>query len=150
VAGNLEAIKETIGRLNAAGIPVSLFIDPAPAQVKAAHMAGAQIVELHTGAYANAKDQAEAGRLLDALTDAARLAARLGIKVAAGHGLTLRNVRPLLALPEIEEYSIGHSIVARAVMIGFEAAVTEMLELVRQSAPPQPIRPQSAAGRPRL
>jgi len=150
VAGNLETIKETIGRLNAAGILVSLFIDPAPAQVKAAHMAGTQIVELHTGAYANAKDPAEAGRHLDALVDAARLAARLDIKVAAGHGLTLRNVRPLLALPEIEEYSIGHSIVARAVMVGFEAAVAEMLELVRQSAPPQQARPQSSAGRPRL
>lgn len=141
VAGNLEAIREAVGRLNAAGMEVSLFIDPDPEQVKAAHMAGAQIVELHTGAYANAVGAEEVRRHLDALEDAARLAARLKLKVAAGHGLNLRNVRPLLAFPEIEEYSIGHSIVARAVFVGFEEAVREMLELVRTSAPPRPAEP---------
>lgn len=150
VAGNLGVIKEATDRLNGAGISVSLFIDPVAEQVKAAHMAGAPIVELHTGAYANAKDEAEAARLLDALDDAARLAARLGIKVVAGHGLTLRNVRPLLAMPEVEEYSIGHSIVARAVMVGFETAVGEMLNLVRQSASSRPARAQSQTARLRL
>ncbi|CAO0824475.1 pyridoxine 5'-phosphate synthase [Desulfarculales bacterium] len=137
VKGNLEAIKKAVAILNGTGIRASLFINPHPEQVKAAHMANAQMVELHTGAYANAGDAAALKKHLDAIEDAARLAARLNIKVAAGHGLNLRNVRPLLALPEIEEYSIGHSIVARALFVGMEQAVAEMLELVRQSAPPR-------------
>ncbi|MFH1034033.1 MAG: pyridoxine 5'-phosphate synthase [Pseudomonadota bacterium] len=137
VKGNLEAVKQAVSRLNGAGIQVSLFIDPHPEQIKAAHLAGAQVVELHTGAYANASDEAGLKKHLDAIEDSARLAARLNIKVAAGHGLNLRNVPPLLALPEIEEYSIGHSIVARALFVGMEQAVSEMLALVRQSAPPR-------------
>ncbi len=133
VKGNLDAVKAAVKSLNAQGIEASLFIDPDPEQVKAAHMAGAQIVELHTGAYCNAPDEASRLRLLDTLENAAKLAARLKLKVAAGHGLNLRSVRPLLAFPEIEEYSIGHSIVARALFVGFEEAVREMLDLVRQA-----------------
>ena len=138
VKGNQEAIKNAVARLNAAGAAVSLFIDPHPDQVKAAHLAGAQVVELHTGGYANARGEAELQRHLDGIEEAARLAARLKLRVAAGHGLNLRNVRPLLSIPEIEEYSIGHSIIARAVFVGLEMAVAEMLDLVRQSAPPRP------------
>lgn len=138
VKGNQEAIKNAVARLNAGGAAVSLFIDPHPDQVKAAHLAGAQVVELHTGAYANARGETELQRHLDGIEEAARLAARLKLKVAAGHGLNLRNVRPLLSIPEIEEYSIGHSIIARAVFVGLEMAVAEMLDLVRQSAPPRP------------
>ncbi len=141
VAANLEAVKEAAGRLNDAGIAVSLFIDPTAEQVKASHMAGVQVVELHTGSYADAQGDSEARKRLDALEDAARLASRLKLKVAAGHGLNLRNVRPLLAMPEVEEYSIGHSIVARAVFVGFEQAVGEMLELVRTSASPREPEP---------
>ncbi len=140
VKGNLERIKEVVARLKEGGIEVSLFIDPNPEQVKAAHMAGADIVELHTGSYANATGE-HARKELEAIDEAARLASRVGLKVAAGHGLNLRNIRPLLAIAEIEEYSIGHSIVARAVFVGFEEAVKEMLALVRTSAtsrPPQP------------
>ncbi|MFH1059311.1 MAG: pyridoxine 5'-phosphate synthase [Pseudomonadota bacterium] len=138
VKGNLEAIKSAVARINQAGISVSLFIDPHADQVKAAHLAGAQVVELHTGAYANAQGEAEVKRHLDLIEDAARLAARLKLAVAAGHGLNLRNTRPLLAIPEIEEYSIGHSIIARAVFVGLEQAVAEMLALVRTSAPARP------------
>ncbi len=134
VAGNLEAIKTAVGRLNAAGVEVSLFVDPDPEQVKAAHLAGAQAVELHTGAYCNAPDEAARQRLLGQLEDAAKLAYRLKLKVLAGHGLNLRNIRPILAMAEIEEYSIGHSIISRAVFVGLEAAVAEMLALVRGSA----------------
>ena len=134
IKGNQDRIKDVISQLNDAGIEVSLFIDPHPEQVKASHMAGAQVVELHTGTYANATDDASRKKRLDELEDAARLATRAGMTVAAGHGLNLRNVRPLLKVPEIVEYSIGHSIVARAVFVGFELAVTEMLELVRTSA----------------
>jgi len=141
VAANLEHIRETVGRINHYGIEASLFIDPDPEQIKAAHMAGAQVVELHTGAYANAADAKKRRRQLDALDDAARLAARLKIRVSAGHGLNLRNTEPLLKMPEIEEYSIGHSIVARAVFVGFEQAVGEMLALVGRPASPRPPEP---------
>jgi len=141
VKNNLEQIKDAVSQLNEADIPVSLFIDPETEQVKAAHMAGAQVVELHTGTYANAGTEREARKHLDAIEDVARLAARLKLRVVAGHGLNLRNTPPLLNMPEIEEYSIGHSIVARAVFVGFEQAVTEMLNLVRQSAPPRPPEP---------
>jgi pyridoxine 5-phosphate synthase len=133
VKGNLDHYKQAVKQLNAAGIEVSLFIDPDPEQVKASHMAGAQVVELHTGAYCDAPDEATQLKLLDAVQDAAKLAARLKLKVAAGHGLNLRNVRHLLAFPEIEEYSIGHSIIARAIFVGMEEAVREMLDLVRQA-----------------
>jgi pyridoxine 5-phosphate synthase len=138
VKGNLDHYKQAVKRLNAAGIEVSLFIDPDPEQVKASHLAGAQVVELHTGAYCDASDEPTRVKLVDVLQDAAKLAARLKLKVAAGHGLNLHNVRLLLALSEVEEYSIGHAIVARAVFVGMEQAVKEMLALVRQ-APPSPL-----------
>lgn len=141
VKGNLDKIKQAVEQLNDSGIEVSLFIDPEPEQIKAAHLCGAQVVELHTGAYANARGESALARHLSALDDAARLAARLNLRVAAGHGLNLSNVEPLLKVPEIEEYSIGHSIVARAVFVGFEQAVGEMLALVKTSAPPRPSEP---------
>jgi len=141
VAGNLEAIRAAVAALRQAGIRVSLFIDPTSEQIKAAHQVEAQVVELHTGSYCNAPDEAARLKLLGALEDSARLASRLGLKVAAGHGLNLRNVHPLLAMPEIEEYSIGHSIVARAVFVGLEQAVGEMLALVRTAAKQRPPEP---------
>jgi pyridoxine 5-phosphate synthase len=141
VAGNLEAIRAAVASLKQAGIKVSLFIDPTSEQIKAAHQVEAEVVELHTGSYCNAPDEATRFKLLGALEDSARLASRLGLKVAAGHGLNLRNVHPLLAMPEIEEYSIGHSIVARAVFVGLEQAVGEMLALVRTAAKQRPPEP---------
>ncbi len=141
VKGNQEHIKQAVARLNDAGIEASLFIDPEPEQIKAAHLCGAQVVELHTGSYANARGPSAVARHLGALDDAARLAARLGLRVAAGHGLNLVNVEPLLKVPEIEEYSIGHSIVARAVFVGFEQAVAEMLALVKTALTQRPSEP---------
>jgi pyridoxine 5-phosphate synthase len=114
------------GRLAAAAIRVSLFIDPDPAQVAASRLAGAHAVELHTGDYANAAGDAERARQLARLRAAAAEAARLGLEVHAGHGLTVANVRPVAAIPEIIELNIGHAIVARAVLIGMAAAVREM------------------------
>ena len=134
VAGNLEHYKDVTSRLNALGIKVSLFVDPDPEQIKASHLVGAQIVELHTGTYCNAVGEEAAQERIDELEDAAKLAAKLKMKVAAGHGLNLRNITPLLKIPEIAEYSIGHSIVGRAVFVGFEAAVAEMLAMARSSA----------------
>ncbi len=141
VAGNLEAMRAAVGALKQAGIAVSLFIDPTSEQIKAAHQVEAQVVELHTGSYCNAPNEEARLRLLGALEDSARLASRLGLKVAAGHGLNLRNVHPLLAMPEIQEYSIGHSIIARAVFVGLEQAVGEMLALVRTAATERPPEP---------
>ena len=131
VKGNLDHIKNVVQKLNAGDIRVSLFVAPNADQLRAAHMCGAQIVELHTGTYANARGQ-EVDKEYNLLADAARLASKLDFKVAAGHGLNLQNTEQLLNIEEIEEYSIGHSIVARAVFIGFDAAVKEFLELLNR------------------
>ncbi len=119
-------VREVVGRLRAAGIVVSLFVDPEPAQLAAAAAAGAPGVELHTGDYANARDAATVASELERLRAAAHEARRLGLEVHAGHGLTVANVGPVAALPEIVELNIGHSIVARAVLVGMTAAVREM------------------------
>jgi len=126
VAGHAARITPAARRLAAAGIRVSLFIDPDPAQVRASRSAGVHAVELHTGDYANAAGDAERGRQLARLRLAAAEAALLGLEVHAGHGLTVANVRPVAAIAEIVELNIGHSIVARAVLVGMAAAVREM------------------------
>ncbi len=126
VAGHAARITVAARRLAAAGIRVSLFIDPDPAQVRASRSAGVHAVELHTGDYANAAGDAARGRQLARLRLAAAEAALLGLEVHAGHGLTVANVRPVAAIAEIVELNIGHSIVARAVLVGMAAAVREM------------------------
>ena len=118
-------VRDVVSRLAAGGIQVSLFIDPEPAQLAAAASAGAPTVELHTGDYANARG-ADVARELARLRAAAAEAARLGLEVHGGHGLTVANVGPVAALPEVVELNIGHSIVGRAVLIGMAAAVREM------------------------
>jgi pyridoxine 5-phosphate synthase len=129
VAGQLPAIAEACRRLAAGGIRVSIFIDPDAGQVEAAARAGAPAVELHTGAYADAKGAGRA-RELARLADAARLAAAAGLVVNAGHGLDYHNVQPVAAIPELVELNIGHAIVSRAVMSGFGPAVAEMKRLM--------------------
>jgi pyridoxine 5-phosphate synthase len=116
-------IAKAVARLRAARIRTSLFIDPDSPMVERAHAAGAEAIELHTGRYANARD--DPGPLRQ-LADGARLAKQLGLAVHAGHGLTVRNVAAVAAIPEIEELNIGHSIVSRAVFVGLEEAVREM------------------------
>jgi len=125
VVGNLEALRRSCAELAAAGIRAALFIDPDREQVEATVRSGAPVIELHTGAYAEARGGQEA-RELERLRDAARYAAQLGLEVHAGHGLHLRNVQPVAAIPEIVELNIGHSIVSQAVFSGLEAAVREM------------------------
>ena len=125
VAGQLERVAAVVGRLAAAGIRVSLFVDPDPVQLAASATAGTAAVELHTGDYANAA-AAAAARELARLAAGATMAAQHGLAVHAGHGLTVANVGPVAALPEVEELNIGHSIVARAVLIGMPEAVREM------------------------
>lgn len=115
-------------RLAEAGCRVSLFIDPEPAAIRAAHAIGVPAVELHTGRYANSWRESDAA--LGQLRDAARAARSLGLAVHAGHGLTYDNVQPVAAIEDIEELNIGHSIVSRAVMVGMGRAVSEMAALM--------------------
>jgi pyridoxine 5-phosphate synthase len=126
VVRHAARVRDAVGRLGAAGIRVSLFVDPDVAQLRASAAAGAPAVELHTGDYANARDAAAAGRELARLTAAATEAQRLGLEVHAGHGLTVENVRPVAAIAGMAELNIGHSLVARAVFVGLAAAVREM------------------------
>ena len=120
-------VRNAIDSLADAGIRVSLFIDPTREAIEQSKKLGVPAVELHTGSYAH--DASD--RTLRALRDAARRGADLGLAIHAGHGLTVRNVGPVAAIPEIEELNIGHSIVSRSVFIGLEAAVREMREAMR-------------------
>jgi pyridoxine 5-phosphate synthase len=126
------ALKPICRRLAAAGIRVSLFIDPDSAQLEAAARIGVPVVELHTGAYAEAKGEA-LKRELKRVQDAARHAAGLGLTVHAGHGLNYHNVEPIAAIGDIVELNIGHAIVARAVTDGMSAAVAGMKRLMLQA-----------------
>jgi pyridoxine 5-phosphate synthase len=130
VAGGLLRVTEACSALGSAGIRVSLFIDPDPAQIEAARRAGAPVVELHTGTYGEAGGAARA-REFERLRAAAKLAASLGITVNAGHGLNYHNVEPIAAIPEIVELNIGHAIVARALFEGIPQAVRAMKDLMR-------------------
>jgi pyridoxine 5-phosphate synthase len=123
-------IDEACRTLAAAGVRVSLFIDPDSAQIEAARRVGAPVIELHTGTYANASGAARA-RELERVRSAAALAASLGLVVNAGHGLNYHNVEPIAAIREIVELNIGHAIIARAVFDGLPKAVRDMKDLMR-------------------
>jgi pyridoxine 5-phosphate synthase len=127
------AIKKSVDMLREAEVEVSLFIDPDVEQVRASHKTGAHSVELHTGRYCDAKAPGLREREFNALVTAARTAKKLGLAVHAGHGLHYFNLSPLLAIPEIEEFNIGHAIIARAVFLGLPAAVREIAALVHGS-----------------
>jgi len=125
-------LKKVTGTLSRARIKVSAFIDPEPAQVEAAHRMGAKIVELHTGAYANATSSREKRRELARHGRAAAQAHELGLQVNAGHGLHYGNVREFIEdVPHLHTLNIGHAIVARAVLVGLDRALMEMLALLR-------------------
>jgi pyridoxine 5-phosphate synthase len=133
VVAQREAVRDAVKALGEAGIAVSLFVDPDAAQVRAAREVEAQVIELHTGRYCDARD-AEARRAeLARIVAAAGAAAALGLGVAAGHGLHYRNVTPVAAIPEVEELNIGHAIVAQAMLVGMERAVREMKELIARA-----------------
>jgi len=137
VAGNVDAMRAAIARLGAAGIPTSLFIDPEPEQVRASFAAGAQAVELHTGDYADARSEAEIASELARLAQAADVATKdaPSLRVAAGHGLSLRNVSALVAaLPRLGELNVGHAIVSDAVLVGLDRAVARFLAAMHEGA----------------
>jgi pyridoxine 5-phosphate synthase len=125
-------IRDAAERLRQAGVRVALFIDPDPRQIEAAAQAGAPVVELHTGAYAEASG-ARAATELERLRAGAKLAAGLGLEVHAGHGLNYHNVQPVAAVREIVELNIGHALIAHAVFVGLPSAVREMKVLMREA-----------------
>jgi pyridoxine 5-phosphate synthase len=129
VAGQLSRVSEACSELTSYGVRVSLFIDPDARQVEAAAQSGAAVVELHTGAYAEAKG-ADRGAELHRVQEAARRAAATGLTVHAGHGLHYHNVQPIASIGQIIELNIGHAIISRAVFHGLAAAVSEMKHLM--------------------
>ncbi len=133
VLGNQAAVGDACARLAAAGCRVSLFIDPEPEQLRSAVECGASVVELHTGAYAEADGAAQA-RELKRIEDAAELGQQLGLHINAGHGLHYHNVQTIARIPGIEELNIGHAVIARAVFSGLANAVAEMKRLIRDAA----------------
>ncbi|QKT02396.1 pyridoxine 5'-phosphate synthase [Ectothiorhodospiraceae bacterium 2226] len=131
VAGQASRIADACARLAEAQVRVSLFIDADPRQVEAAARAGAPVIELHTGHYADAPDPAARARELARLADAVRVGLAAGLQVNAGHGLHYHNVEAVAALPGVQELNIGHAIVARALFTGLGEAVREMKRLMR-------------------
>jgi len=132
VVSQQAKIKDAVSRLQERGINVSLFIDPDEKQIDAAKAVGARAVEIHTGAYCNAAG-ADHEKELEAVTAAAALAQSFGLEVHGGHGLNYENVVPIAAIREMVELNIGHSIIARAVLVGIEQAVREMKERLKKA-----------------
>lgn len=134
VAGDTERVRSATESLRAAGIAISLFVDPDISQIEASATLGVAAVELHTGAYADAKPALVAAEL-DRLIAAGRRCRELGMKLHAGHGLNYHNVRPVAAIADMGELNIGHSIISRAVFVGLREAVAEMRALIDQASP---------------
>ena len=131
MVSNSDRLTEVINNLHTHNIVVSMFIDADIYQIKASSRVGADYVELHTGEYANAADLNSMNEELEKLKSMAAAAEKLGLGVSAGHGLNYQNVRDVAQIPQIEELNIGHSIISRAVLVGMERAVREMLALIR-------------------
>ncbi len=131
IVSQKKKLAQTVAKMAAAGIPVSIFIDPNLAQIKAAKAIGATFVEIHTGRYCDATSEAARDHELQLIIAAADAAAEIGLRVNAGHGLDYRNTAPIAALPSIDELSIGHAIISRAVFTGIDQAVREMLDIIK-------------------
>jgi pyridoxine 5-phosphate synthase len=125
-----DRLAKIVDRLQSADIPVSLFVDPEPLQLEEAARSRAKFIELHTGTYANAKNEFELKQQLKILTDATAQAIALDLRVNAGHGLTYWNTKAIAQIPGMEELNIGHSIISRAVLVGLDRAVREMKQLI--------------------
>lgn len=131
VVSRRNELKGFIDRLHQGGIVVSLFVDPEPDQIKAAKRAGADIVEIHTGPYSECRTKEEEDREFLRIYHAVSVASKLRLPPHAGHGLNYQNIKRVAAIEDIEEFSIGHSIIARSLFVGIERAVREMIELIR-------------------
>jgi pyridoxine 5-phosphate synthase len=135
VVANVASVSAAINQLKAAGIHVSLFIDPEPHQVEAAHKLKADAIEFQTASYSEAKGEAAIARELEKLRVATAQAVAFGLHVHMGHGLNYWNVRPIVRIAGVEELNIGHSIVSRAVLVGMERAVREMKQVMQEHYP---------------
>lgn len=133
VVGQLNSVRQACQRLNAVGTRCSLFIEADPAQIDAAVSAGAQVVEFHTGSYANAVDAGDQAAAVQQFQKMAEYANSAGLEVHAGHGLTVENVVPIARIPQVAELNIGHSIVSDAVIMGMAAAVARMKAVMMQA-----------------
>ena len=131
ILANRDRFTAIVNQLQDAAIPVSWFIDAESAQIEAAAKTGAKLIELHTGKYADATDEAARAKELAALEKGTQIAIAAGLRVNAGHGLTYWNVFPVAAIPGMEELNIGHTIISRAVLVGMERAVREMKLAIR-------------------
>ncbi|MEN8257616.1 MAG: pyridoxine 5'-phosphate synthase [Thermodesulfobacteriota bacterium] len=131
VAGQVEKLKDVIARMTEKDIPVSLFIDPDSSQIQASKEVGATFVEIHTGRYADATSEEEEDKEFELIAAAAEEAYEAGLRVNAGHGLNYVNTARVAALPTIEELSIGHAVMARAIFVGLDQAVREMIDICR-------------------
>ncbi len=129
---HFSTLKNLVKEYKSHDIKVSIFVDPDNEQIKRCSKLEVDIIEINTGKYAEAETERERKMELEKIKNAARFAAKSGLKVAAGHGLNYRNVKPIANIPEIFELNIGHAIVARAVLVGMERAVREMKELIRK------------------
>lgn len=127
-----HTIAETVDTLQNSGIPVSIFIDPDPEQIKLVHRVNASMIEIHTGTFCDAVTPSKKDAAFDRIVDAIKFAHKLKLGINAGHGICYNTIKDFRGLHEIDEFSIGHSIIARAVLTGMEAAVREMRDLVRQ------------------
>jgi pyridoxine 5-phosphate synthase len=131
VVRHQEAVGKAMERLTAAGIDISLFVDPDPKQVEMARQLGAKAVEIQTARYSEARTEADVERQLISLKEAGACARQLGLRLHMGHGLNYTNVQAVARIPGVEELNIGHSIVSRAVLVGLERAVREMKEAIQ-------------------
>jgi len=127
-----NAIAETIAMLQSSGFPVSVFIDPAPDQIKVAFQINADMVEIHTGTFCEARTATKREKAFASIVDAVKLAHKLKLKINAGHGICYKTIKSFKELPEIDEFSIGHSIISRAVLTGIPKAVKDMLALIKE------------------
>jgi pyridoxine 5-phosphate synthase len=134
IVGQIDRLSSVVDRLQSAGIPVSLFIDAEPEQIDASVKTGAQLIELHTGRYAEAHSEADRHRELDVLATGCAAAIAAGLRVNAGHGLTYLNVYPIACIQGMEELNIGHTIVSRAALVGMERAVRDMKQAIRMAS----------------
>lgn len=134
VVSHFQRVKAFTDELQANGSRVSLFIDPSPEQLHASREAGARVVEIHTGAYADAETAEGVAQELKRVQDAVALGTRLGLQVNAGHGLHYHNVQKIAEIPDIHELNIGHAIIAHAIFTGLKEAVTEMKQIIVRSA----------------
>jgi pyridoxine 5-phosphate synthase len=132
VAGNLDKFKSLVEKMHGKGIEVSFFVEPDYKQIEASLITGADMVELHTGNYANAIGE-DFYKELDKIKTSSLFAFESGLKVAAGHGINYLNIKPLCPIPEIGEFSIGHSIISRAIYVGIDRATREMIEVINAS-----------------